>query len=186
MNMVSKELLLTYNISTYEWLSQSLCDHLCIHRNCDVEILFSTFYQCEENFFLQKHNNCTTHEYPFGQIAVSEDFRRDAMVASGISPHTPPNNATTRITCGNGRYTMLMTDSPVNGLLTCIDHGEGTGINHSMMTDEEWEELLRSHFDETKTIGKLSNAEFGKISQWENHDEMTSLNNKALKRAVGR
>jgi hypothetical protein len=81
---------------------------------------------------------------------------------------------------------MLMTDSPVNGLLTCIDHGERTGIKHSIMTDEEWEELLRSHFDETKTIGELSNAEFGKISQWTKHDEMTSLNSKALKRAVGR
>ena len=175
--MVSKDQLLTYNLSTYKRLTQSLCDNKCISKNCDMEVWFSVLHHCEEKDFLQRFSNCTTHKYPFGQIAVSEDFQRDSM---GGFVSTEPNNATTRITCENGQYTMLMTDSPVNGLLTCIDHSKEMGINHHVMTDQEWEELLHSYFEKTKTIGDLSNAEFQKISQWANHDEMTALNNKAL------
>jgi hypothetical protein len=112
MHMVSKEELLKYNISTYVTLSQSICDRLCIDRNCNMEVWFSALHHYEMNGFLQKHNNCMTYEYPFGPSVVREDFQKDSF-GDALSQYTPKLE-TTRITCENGRYTMLMTTSAVS------------------------------------------------------------------------
>lgn len=146
--------------SSYASINLEISRKTCASQNCNMEVLFATFFGCNPLFFHGKPN-CTRGVYTnLSNQVIEEDHTKDGCRCN----NTLPAMDTEWITCGS--KTIIFTWSELNGALICLENDIGATFETNRLF------LSNAICEDTAWTSDLSNVTWNKNPQWYNHDEI--------------
>ena len=146
--------------SSYASINLEISRKTCASQNCNMEVLFATFFGGNPLFFHVKPN-CTRRVYTnLSKQVIEEDHTKDGCRCN----NTLPAMDTEWITCGS--KTIIFTWSELNGALICLENDIGATFETNRLF------LSNAIREDTAWTSDLSNVTWNKSPQWYSHDEI--------------
>lgn len=143
MFMLSTAKIQKFDKSIYKDMMKELCDKTCRDINCDFETWFGSAF-CAD--ILHTGPNCVSHHHGVAPKVTRTDYFKDSYLS------TPTAYQTHRKTCTNKNVTstILIAESAVNGMLSCVEYEKEPtgGEEDNRDTDEYWNTALHYLYDE--------------------------------------